>query len=319
MLAEARRQLPPDEALPRNWFAEQKPDGFRAILFARPGLVMVQSRQGADLTSAFPDIAAAATGLVEALVLDGELVVPHAGRLHFGELQNRARRRGRSAVQAAADRPAYLIVFDVLEAAGTELLRRPYIERRAVLEDLFARDVLAAPFTLCPSTTDRATALDWLDPAWGTVGIEGVVIKGSQQLYLPGKRAWIKVRSRTTSQGMIGGITGALASPATLLLARYDAVGTLRLIARTAPLPTAIRRNLARQLHPAAPDHPWHGRHFSAGWGTRGELEYHPVRPDLVAEFQADTAIDAGLYRHPVRFLRLRDDLTVQQVPPFGA
>ena len=165
MLATARRQLPPDGTLPGQWVAEQKPDGFRAILFARPGLVMVQSRQGADLTSAFPDIAAAATGLVEALVLDGELVVPHEGRLHFGELQNRARRRGRSAVQAAADRPAYLIVFDVLEAAGTELLKRPYIERRAALENLFAREVLAAPFTLCPSTTDRATALDWLGPA----------------------------------------------------------------------------------------------------------------------------------------------------------
>lgn len=117
---------------------------------------------------------------------------------------------------------------------------------------------------------------------------------------------------------MIGGVTGALASPATLLLARYDAVGTLRLIARTTPLPTAVRRDLPRQLHPAAPDHPWHGRRFSAGWGASGELEYHPVRPDLVAEFEADTAIDAGLYRHPVRFLRLRDDLAVQQVPPFG-
>ncbi|MCX4405916.1 MULTISPECIES: hypothetical protein [unclassified Streptomyces] len=98
---------------------------------------------------------------------------------------------------------------------------------------------------------------------------------------------------------MIGGVTGALASPATPLLARYDAVGALRLIARTTPLPTAVRRDLAQHLHPAAPDHPWHGRRFSAGWGTRGELEYHPVRPDLVAEFQADTAIDAGLYGHP--------------------
>lgn len=72
---------------------------------------MLQSRQGAgagaDLTGAFPDLATAATELGEALVLDGELVVPHEGRLHFGELQRRARRRGRSAVQAAAERPAH--------------------------------------------------------------------------------------------------------------------------------------------------------------------------------------------------------------------
>jgi hypothetical protein len=64
-------------------------------------------------------------------------------------------------------------------------------------------------------------------------------------------------------------------------------------------------------------DHPWQGRHSSVGWGTRGELEYHPVRLDLVAEFQADNAVDEGRYRHPVRFLRLREDLTPGDVPPF--
>ncbi|MFE6097762.1 hypothetical protein ACFQ7M_38245 [Streptomyces massasporeus] len=133
-------------------------------------------------------------------------------------------------------------MFDVLEVGGTELLRRPYVERRAVLEDLFTRDVLAAPFTLCPSTTDRATALDWLDPSWGAVGIEGVVLKGTAQPYLPGKRAWIKVRSRATAEGIIGGVTGELTSPSTLLLGRYDAAGDLRLIARTTPLPTVVRR-----------------------------------------------------------------------------
>ncbi|PWI15979.1 ATP-dependent DNA ligase [Streptomyces sp. Act143] len=314
MLAEARRELPSGRALPGRLVAEQKPDGYRAVLFAHTGKVMLHSRNGADLTPAFPEIAAAASALEEDLVLDGELVVPHEGRLHFGQLQNRARRRGRGAVAAAAEHPAYLIVFDVLEADGVELLDRPYRERRARLEDLFAREVLGGPFTLCPATTDRATMLDWLDPAWGAAGIEGVVCKGSEQKYLPGKRAWIKVRSRVTAEGVIGGVTGTLASPASLLLARYDHAGRLRLVARSTPLPTAVRRDLAGRLHPAGPDHPWHGRRFSAGWGTRGELQYHPVAPDLVAEFLADTSVDEGIYRHPVRFLRLRDDLSPEDV-----
>lgn len=210
------------------------------------------------------------------------------------------------------------MVFDVLEAADTELLHQPYRERRASLEDLFARDVLTAPFTLCPATTDQRAARDWLDPAWGSVGIEGVVLKGTEQPYLPGKRAWIKIRARVTTEALVGGVTGSLSSPATLLLARYDTAGVLRLTARTTPLSTAQRRDLARRLRPASSDHAWHGRSFSVGWGTRGQLEYHPVHPDLVAEFDGDTAVDEGRYRHPVRFLRLRDDLTVQQVPPFG-
>lgn len=109
MLAEARRELPREGLLPGSMVAEQKPDGFRALLFARPGLVMLQSRNGADLTLAFPEIAAAASALGEGLVLDGELVVPFEGRLHFGQLQHRARRRGRGAAVAAVEHPAYLI------------------------------------------------------------------------------------------------------------------------------------------------------------------------------------------------------------------
>ncbi|WP_371648166.1 MULTISPECIES: ATP-dependent DNA ligase [unclassified Streptomyces] len=318
MLAQARRELPPDGALPGTLQFEHKPDGFRAVVFARTDLVRVQSRQGTDLNPAFPDIAQAAAQLGEDLVLDGELVVAHEGRLDFGELQRRARRSGRSAVQATAEHPAYLIVFDVLEAAGTELVARPYRERRALLEDLFACGVLTAPFTLCPATGDRATALDWLDPAWGAAGIEGVVVKGTEQTYQMGKRGWLKVRSRSTSEGVIGAVTGATTSPDTLLLARYDAAGKLRLIARTTPLAPAVRRDLGERLRPAGPGHPWHGRRFSAGWGARSELDFHPVQPDVIAEFIADTSVDAGCYRHPVRFLRIRAELHPMHVPLFG-
>lgn len=46
-------------------------------------------------------------------------------------------------------------------------------------------------------------------------------------------------------------------------------------------------------------------------------LEYRTVQPGLVAELAADTAIDAGRHRHPVRFLRVREDLTSEEVEPF--
>ncbi|BBC29487.1 hypothetical protein SGFS_007810 [Streptomyces graminofaciens] len=50
---------------------------------------------------------------------------------------------------------------------------------------------------------------------------------------------------------------------------------------------------------------------------TCSELEFRTVKPDLVAEFAAVSAVDAGRYRHPVRFVRLRDDLTPHEMPPF--
>ncbi|MFJ1559944.1 ATP-dependent DNA ligase [Streptomyces mirabilis] len=110
MLAETRRQLPPDGTRPWEWTAEQEADGFRAILFAHSGQALVQSRRGNDLTPAFPDIAAAALRLGESLVLDGEFVVLHSGRLDFAALQSRARRRGPGAARAAEHLPTYLIV-----------------------------------------------------------------------------------------------------------------------------------------------------------------------------------------------------------------
>ncbi|MHA4815403.1 hypothetical protein ACXZ65_13730 [Streptomyces aculeolatus] len=110
-------------------------------------------------------------------------------------------------------------------------------------------------------------------------------------------------------------MTGSLSAPGTLLLGRFDISGDLRLVARS----TTTRRVIAEELMPAGASHPWHGRHFSACWGTRAPLAFEPVQPDLVVEFDADTAVDAGRYRHPVRILRPRHDLSPDQVPRFPA
>ncbi|MFD8593120.1 hypothetical protein ACFV1B_26815 [Streptomyces sp. NPDC059637] len=127
----------------------------------------MQSRNGSDLTPAFPDLAAAARDLPEAMVLGGECVVVSDSRLDFSALQARARRRGVGARAAAVEHPAHLVVFDVLELAGRSLLAEPYRSRRETLVGLFEHGVLADRFSLCPATTDRDTALAWLDPAWG--------------------------------------------------------------------------------------------------------------------------------------------------------
>ncbi|MFJ2419218.1 ATP-dependent DNA ligase [Streptomyces brevispora] len=87
--------------------------------------------------------------------------------LDFPALQERARRRGATAQRAARERPAHLIVFDMLEMSGDVLLDEPLRRRRAALEDLFTARRLAAPWVLCPQTSDPATAAGWLDPVWG--------------------------------------------------------------------------------------------------------------------------------------------------------
>lgn len=147
MLARSVTVLP--RAGSRPALFEQKADGYRTLVFARPA-PYIQSRRGADLGPAFPEIARAAVALNVEAVLDGELVVWTGRGLDFPALQGRARRWGATAEQAARQQTAHVIVFDVLEVSGTDLLDEPLHRRRAVLEELFAAHRLSAPWALCP-------------------------------------------------------------------------------------------------------------------------------------------------------------------------
>ncbi|WP_058043840.1 ATP-dependent DNA ligase [Streptomyces roseifaciens] len=314
----------PVEELPRATAAgqalyEQKADGFRAVVFARP-VPFIQSRRGADLGSAFPEIAWAASALGVEAVMDSELVVWNEGRLDFTALQHRARQRGPTAVRAARQQPAHLIVFDLLELSGTVLLDQPLHERRAALEDLFATHRLSAPWALCPQTADIETARTWLSPAWGAASIEGIMIKDAASRYRPGQRGggWLKLRARTTEDGIIAGVTGPVRSLHSLLLGRYDTAGRLRFVGRTTPLSAPARRELGAVLVPGGPEHPWAGVRISAGWGSREDLRYDTVQPDTIAEYRADTAEEGGRHRHPVRYLRMRSDLTPADIEPLS-
>ncbi|MGP3990817.1 ATP-dependent DNA ligase [Streptomyces sp. 3N207] len=304
---------------------EAKWDGFRALAFAMPGRIYLQSRRGSEMGGAFPEIVHAAKELaaVETCVLDGELVVAgDDGRLDFELLAARARRTGQRAQTSALAHPAHLICFDVLQLGDQVTLQLPYRERRALLEDLFARRQLTAPWTLCPSTRDAGQAQEWLAPEWAAVGVEGLVVKPEAGTYRPGERGgrggWEKLRSRTTHDAVIGAVTGPITLPSTLLLARWDQAGRMRLVGHSTPLPRMLRQQIGGVLGLPAPDHPWRGVTFSAGWGTREPLEHRCVRPSLVVEFEADAAFDSGRWRHPVRVRRLRPDLSPDELPQFG-
>ncbi|WP_327364683.1 ATP-dependent DNA ligase [Streptomyces sp. NBC_01296] len=299
-------------------------DGHRALLFtpAGPGgTVVVQTRRGALVQDRWPDlVAAAAEQLPHGLVLDGELVVWDAeeGRLSFQALQRRAAARARGAAGLAARWPAYFVAFDVLQLDGEELLRRPYRDRRTQLEKLFTDRALTAPWTLCPMTTDLAKAREWLETWTDVSGVEGLVIKPLTSRYLAGYRGWTKIRRRDTTEAIIGAVTGTLTRPGLLVLGRLEQAGRLRAVGRTVPLRPDTSRQVGEHLAAAGPGHPFEGVRFASAWGSRDVLDVVPVRPDLVAEVSADRAVDLGVFRHPLRFQRIRLDVTAGDVPPFG-
>jgi ATP-dependent DNA ligase len=221
----------------------------------------------------------------------------------------------------ARDHPAHYVVFDLLsDRDGTPLLDMPLAERRARLAILL--DQAPAQLTLCPQTNDLTQTQEWLT-TWTTAGIEGVVAKRSDSRYQPGRRGWLKYRTRSSTEAIIGGVTGTLHDPETLLLGRMDTAGRLRYTGRTHPLTTQQRRELAPLLTPAAHrthgvEHPW-PQPLPATWTGQLErpqpLPYHQVEPNLVAEIQVDTAYEHHRWRHRVRYLHPRLDMSPYDVP----
>lgn len=282
-----------------RWAFEPKLDGYRLLAFASSGLL--QSRQGTtSLTSRFPEISAAVTAFGADTVLDGELVALRGGTLEFAALQFGPARRAREGITVM------LVAFDLLALHGRDLRFQAYEQRRGELERL-----LAAPsphVQRIEQTTDRRTALEWMEPAWASAGVEGVVAKPIASRYTSGPRSgWLKIRQLVTTDAVVLGVVGA----ASLVLGHPTARGEWRASGLSQPVSTRIRAELAALLRPEdeAPT-PAQLPGVVAGLPGGEPVVYLPVRPEVVVEVVADMAVEFGRWRHRPTIARVRTDLT---------
>jgi ATP-dependent DNA ligase len=121
------------------------------------------------------------------------------------------------------------------------------------------------------------------------------VIKGATEPYRAGKRGWLKLRPRRSAEAIVGGVTGTLARPETLLLGRRDTAGVLRYVGRTRPVSAMQRDELRGVLHRLgasgrwAAEPPW-PRPLPASWigqwSSQEPLAYVEVEPDAVVEVE---------------------------------
>lgn len=317
-LARAVKQIPHPGALPGGCRYELKWDGFRAVLICDTSGTRVWSRQGTDLTTRFPDvIAPAAAQLPPGTVLDGELVIwSPAGRLDFSALQTRMGRGPRSAAAHARTHPASYAAFDVLAHTGRDTRDLPFDKRRALLEQLAA--TWRPPMNLPPVTSSRDVTAEWVE-TYDAAGIEGLVVKGGADPYVPGKRTWLKFKSRTTVDVVCGAVIGPRAAPQEVVVG-LPVDGVLRIVGRSVPLQPMARRALAPWLRPPTEEHPWSVRVPSTAMSrfrnTRSEVVDLTLVEPIVVEVSADVAWDASSssFRHPVRFVRVRPDIDVSSV-----
>jgi bifunctional non-homologous end joining protein LigD len=291
-----------------EWTYEIKWDGIRALAYCEGGRVHLESRNGLDISAAYPEVRALGRTLgARTAVLDGEIVAfDEDGRPSFERLQSRSGLRDEPAVRRARrTTPVVYAIFDLLFLDGHSTMRRPLAERRPLLEGLG----LSGPAWRVPAAHVDGDAL--LDAARGRA-LEGVVAKRLDSLYEPGLRtgAWIKVRLHNRQELVIGGWTegeGARRGRIGALLVGYYDDGELHYAGRVGTgFTEAMLDELSKELAGLARD----TSPFTHGSPPRAA---HFVDPALVAEVEFTEWTRAGTLRHP-SYKGLRRDVDPRDV-----
>jgi len=186
------QEIDPSRISPADFAAEWKWDGVRVQLVADQGVRRLYTRNGDDISHAFPDLLEAADFNA---ALDGELLIrsPTGGVASFNELQQRLNRKTVTPKQMA-ERPAMLRAYDIMQEGAEDLRPLPFVERRKRLERFVVtldnpRIDLSAliPFA-------DATSLEDLRANPPTREIEGLMLKRWTSAYVPGRPAgqWYK-------------------------------------------------------------------------------------------------------------------------------
>jgi bifunctional non-homologous end joining protein LigD len=295
--------------LPANetgWAFEIKWDGVRVLSLIEDGRVRLRSSNGNDVTARYPELDALREALgAHTVVLDGEVVaMDDNGRPSFGRLQHRMHLANAAEVRRRAEAaPVTYVVFDLLHLDGNDVMPLPYLERRRLLTELLPND---GCWTVPAHREGDGTALL---AAVSEQGLEGIMAKRVDSVYVPGKRssAWVKIKARLRQEFVVGGWwpgeKGRAGRLGSLLVGVYEGdrlrycgkVGTgftdrelTRLGTLLAPLETEDQPFDPPPPRPVA---------------TRA----HWVRPELVAEVEFGEWTDEGILRHP-SYMGLRDD-----------
>jgi ATP-dependent DNA ligase len=301
-----------------DWHYEPKWDGFRCLVFRYAKEVHLQSKSGQPLGRYFPELVEAVQSLrADRFVLDGEIVVPLNGRFSFDELLLRIHPADSRIRKLAADRPAMLIVFDLLvDERGRSIVEQPLAQRRKALVR-FSSKVLRRneQIRLSTATCDRNQSLRWLRAAGANV--DGIIAKRVDLPYASGKRtAMQKIKRIKSADCVVGGFRYAAKEPivGSLLLGLYDADGALNHVGFTANLSRRDRAALTPKLEAliAAPGFTGKAPGGPSRWSTKRSTEWQPLKPMLVVEVQYDH-FSGGRFRHGTSFLRWRPDKAPRQ------
>jgi len=308
------------DAIPtgEEWQYEPKWDGFRCLAFRDGDHLELQSKSGQPLARYFPELVESLLSLkAKHFVLDGEIVVPIAGRLSFDDLLMRIHPAASRIKKLAAEHPATYIVFDLLlTERSTSLLDAPLADRRPQLEKFAKRFFQGRDdIRLSPATARLAQAKKWLSAAGGN--LDGIIAKRLDLPYRSGERDGMqKIKQRRTADCVVGGFRYAEKQRVvgSLLLGLYDDEGLLHHVGFTSSFKAIDRKKITATVEPLIQPPGFTGRAPGgpSRWSTKRSTQWQPLKPKLVVEVQYDH-FTGDRFRHGTLLLRWRPDKLPKQ------
>ena len=185
----------PAKALPTGpqWIYEIKFDGYRAEVLREAERVLLCSRRGNQLNRDFPDVVKSLQFLSHGTVIDGEIAALDSNGLpSFTLMQNR---------QTEKPHIVYF-AFDILMHNGVDVMKKPLLERRALLQSVVVPNDHV-------SISEFSASAQQMVEFVKNQQLEGIVAKKADSKYEPGKRsgAWVKTHNHQAQEFVIGGYT----------------------------------------------------------------------------------------------------------------
>ncbi|HKW51588.1 MAG TPA: non-homologous end-joining DNA ligase, partial [Candidatus Eisenbacteria bacterium] len=291
-----------------GWVFEIKYDGVRVIAERRGEEVRMLGRSGEDITSRYPEIAAALHGLTaERFVVDGEIVAyDSSGRPSFGRLQKRMLLSRPLDIAAAMARvPVRAVFFDCLALEGHDLRKLGLLDRKGCLGRILP------PAGVVQASDHISEHGEAFFEAASEMGLEGVIAKRADSGYV-GRRSpdWVKIKCQRRQEFVIGGYVdprGGDRHFGALHVGVYEG-DQLRHVTRVGSgFDGAMQDHIWQLLQPLARAGSPFGTTGPSGRGN------HWVEPKLVCEVRFTEWTADGGVRHPI-FLGLRTDRKPEEI-----
>jgi len=294
-------QKPPDSA---DYVYEVKWDGIRALISLDEGELKIRGRRGLDFTKQFPELLIPDQAFrATSALFDGEIVCLDAqGKPEFANVIHRMQQTTDGGIERGrAKHPVVCYLFDCLYLDGRPIVNEPLSRRREWLEDAVRK---GSVYRLSEAMTEGIEFFE----AVKQMGLEGIMAKKRDSIYLPGKRsdAWLKIKGHQTVECLIVGFTKGTGdrekSFGALHLAQIEGDNLKYLGKVGSGFDERLLKAIGAELKKLKPiKKPIREKPLDDAQSTW-------VEPKLICEVQFASWTKDNLLREPV-FLRLRPDL----------